>query len=129
MTSASSSPAAAAAVEAFARDVLGCQCPAEVFRRVRVDDDVAAAGLRVARRILVGDRLLIYLVESADLSADPAADLAALGRAGAAERDARGFNRFRLAVAGGGTIPEPALPDGHCHFHSLSRGENPWADA
>ena len=120
-------------VEAFAREVLGCQCPAEVFARVRVDEAVAMGDVVLRDRITVGDRLLIYVVEGERFANH--GHVVELCRRGAAERDARGLNRFRLVLAGDGVAAgaEDAtvdgLPDDRCHVHRVSREEAAWGDA
>lgn len=115
----------ASRIEVFARDVLGCQCPAEVFRKVRVDGNISAAGLPLRRRIVIGDRLLIYLVDAAELPAGDTGVVMRLCRAGVDERDALGLNRFRLVLAGSATgeAAAPELPDERCHLHHVSTQE------
>lgn len=51
------------------------------------------------QRILIGGRLLIYVVPAA-LAGDPVALAPRLLAAGVAERDREGFNRFRLVLLG-----------------------------
>lgn len=119
-------------VEGFARDVLGCQYPAEVFARVRVDEAVTVGEVVVRDRITVGDRLLIYVVEDEGIVRDDR--WAALCRRGAGERDARGLHRFRLVIAGDEGVGQAALamaelPDDRCHIHRVSRAEAAWGDA
>lgn len=118
-----------ARVEAFARNVLGCQCPAEVFARVRVDQAPTVGDVVLRDRITVGDRLLIYVVEGNRVAGDRR--LAELCRRGAAERDARGLHRLRLVIADDGEEgTEDAamadLPDDRCHIHRVSREEAAW---
>jgi hypothetical protein len=83
-----------ARVEAFVREGLGCACPQEVFRRIRLE---ARGDLR---EITVGDRLLVVVWAPGD-DCGPAA-LAQLAREARDARDARGLNRLRLVVAGEG---------------------------
>ncbi|MDZ7752349.1 MAG: hypothetical protein U5S82_11910 [Gammaproteobacteria bacterium] len=121
-----------ARVEAFARDVLGCQCPAEVFARVRVDEAPNVGDVVLRDRITVGDRLLIYVVEGDRV--DGAGGVTELCQRGAAERDARGLHRFRLVIAGDdgadkGHTAMADLPDDRCHIHRVSREEAAWGDA
>jgi hypothetical protein len=85
-----------AGIERFVRGVLGCTCAPEIFA---VIEDLAPDGAvpGTPRRISIGSRLLIHLVEDTGLP-DPDR-LADLVRAGRAERDQRGMNRFRLVIA------------------------------
>lgn len=100
---------ASAALERFARDTLGCHCPAEVFERV-ADDREPLPGLpEVRRRIAVGERLLIYVVAPPARPGGADRILARIGRwvaAGRAERDRRGMNRLRIALVL--DAPDPA---------------------
>lgn len=90
-------------LERFAREILGCQCPAEVFLSVE-DERKPLPGLpEIRRRIALGERLLIYVAEPEGAAA-PAQDeirdrIAEWVAAGRAERDRRGMNRLRLVVA------------------------------
>lgn len=122
--------AATPALERFVRSSLGCRCPAEVFDEVEVSREPPAGNPEIGRRIAVGGRLLIYVIEG--VSRDEA-----LGRIedwvriGHAERERRGMNRLRLAVA----LAEPnpgAGPTLQDRFRSLplvagpaGRGEDP----
>jgi hypothetical protein len=85
-----------AGIERFVRGTLGCTCAPEIFAVIEdLPPDGAVPG--EPRRISIGGRLLIHLVEDAGL-ADPDR-LAGLVRAGRQERDQRGMNRFRLVIA------------------------------
>jgi hypothetical protein len=90
-------------LERFARESLGCQCPAEVFQRVEDERESLPRLPEIRRRIALGGRLLIYVAEPEGAAAqapgeirDRIADWVAAGRA---ERDRRGMNRLRLVVA------------------------------
>ena len=106
-------------IKRFVQETLGCACPEEVFERIdhrrhRVGD---VAGVQ---RIDVGRRLLVYLVETDD----PAwlqRHLAELVRAGVADRDAQGMNRFRLVIAS--TRPDLVAAGAHALFHELAGGD------
>jgi hypothetical protein len=119
------------AIAAFARDTLGCGCPAEVFDRIR-ESQLDLPGLPdPGRRFAIGGRLLVYLVAPADPEV-AVAHLAVWVAMGLAERDAQGMNRLRLAIAA--DDPEAlsarlqarfeALPglDGRLHIHVLPAG-------
>jgi hypothetical protein len=89
---------ASAALERFARESLGCQCAPEVFSRVE-ESAAPLPGLpEVRRRIAIGGRLLIYLVEIPD-DASMVTRIDRWVAAGRAERDERGMNRLRLVVS------------------------------
>lgn len=81
-------------IETFVRNTLGCTCPEEVF--LSIEQDVIADKADI-RRWVIGQRLLIYLV---DADQEVAVDSLVAGtvRRGLLERDARGLNRFRLVL-------------------------------
>lgn len=91
----------AASIKTFVRDTLGCRCPDSVFSQIArgLLEIPTHTGPLAVDRILVGARLLIYLLRTDDaaLAAASLPDLLALGRR---ERDAAGYNRFRLVLAG-----------------------------
>jgi hypothetical protein len=117
-------------IEHFVRGTLGCQCPDEVFRSVSVDPTRTEDGAIGYTRLLVGNRLLIYILDAATvrLTDDALADLIARGRR---ERDARGCNRFRLVIACEepasastgfrNAFNEAAGDDERAHLHCLPR--------
>ncbi len=117
-------------LERFARETLGCRCEAEVFARVEDEPSPLPALPEIRRRIAVGGRLLIYLVEAPD-AMRAASGLAAWVKTGLAERDGRGMNRLRLVVALDDPRPEAVamiesafrwLPDldDRVHLHVLA---------
>lgn len=118
------------AAERFVRGTLGCGCADEVFRRVTVDRDLAVGHRRLAWRIDVGGRLLVYVLEPGG-PADLEGGLEELVRAGRAERDAGGFNRLRVVVAADDPTPlvAPAQAlfgrsgavDERVHLHVIGR--------
>lgn len=126
MTLSSEMPVAAHrdAVIHFVRGVLGCTCPDEVFDDIELETRSApgpsleALGADAVEQVLhVGGRLLIALCPTLDEGR-----LQALLRAGVSQRDARGYNRFRVAVAGSGPAPERvtellAALDDRVHVH------------
>ena len=86
-----------AAIEAFVRDTLGCSCPDEVFRDIRV---MAPGSLMAGADTVyaIGGRLLVAVVIPADWHAAKSR-LAQMVEQGKHHRDAHGYNRFRLVVA------------------------------
>ena len=118
------------AIERLVRQDLGCTCPAEVFDCIE-EGQVALPGLtEPGRRIAIGGRLLVYLIEAEEIG--QALTLLPLWlAAGRAERDAAGMNRLRLVVIA--DDPDPltqalqasfdACPDrdARIHLHVLPR--------
>jgi hypothetical protein len=117
-------------IEHFVRATLGCQCPDEVFRSVSIDKLRTADGAIGYTRLLVGNRLLIYILDAASVSVADG-ELADLVARGCRERNERGYNRFRLVIA----CDEPASEstavqhafddasgsDERAHLHCLPR--------
>ena len=85
-------------IEHFVRATLGCQCPDEVFRSIAIDQLRTADGAIGYTRLLVGNRLLIYILDTAAVRVADGA-LAELVVRGCRERNERGYNRFRLVIA------------------------------
>lgn len=121
-------------IEPFVRGTLGCGCPDEVFRHIELASCGDVPGEPPFSRLLVGGRLLIYLV--ADVGAgDPTAAVARLTRRGLAERDAGGYHRFRLAACIEPGTPEAAAAatafravagdDDRAHLHCLAAASLP----
>jgi hypothetical protein len=84
-------------IKIFAQQTLGCGCPEEVFQHIDSQSNVKLDGVVLSKRIKIGDRLLIYIVEMADADSVKR-DLAFLVASGRKERDSIGFNRFRLVL-------------------------------
>jgi len=133
MAAASLKPADRASLERFVRDTLGCTCPDAVFESIVIQHDDAAVPLRHTR-LVVGERLLIYLLEGPAGRVAPA-DVARLAGRGLAERNERGFNRFRLVVEWDRPVQEPgefvasfssvAGRDDRAHLHVIPAGQLP----
>lgn len=122
------------AIEQFTRQILGCDCPAEVFQYIDCQDG-PSLGKNDPRafRINIGHRLLIYIVECPDhdLLAQRIRTLAALGKQ---ERDNMKFNRFRLVLSADepDAIAEQAQavfetldPDDRLHLHVIRKHDIP----
>jgi hypothetical protein len=85
-------------IEQFVRETLGCQCPDEVFRSISLDHLRSADGVIPYTRLVVGNRLLIYILDAASSSVGDGA-LTDLVARGCRERIECGYNRFRLVIA------------------------------
>ena len=94
-------------LERFVRQTLGCGCPAEVFAQVDEAPSEHSLAAGAERRLAIGGRLLVYLLEAEDEAA-AAAKLRLWVAAGLAERDAAGMNRLRLALVLRNPTPEAA---------------------
>ncbi len=88
-----------ALVKAFVQHTLGCGCPETVFTSMLTEvfapPDLPDVSIR---RLLIGNRLLIYLLPAdgeRPLSAGRLADIAGYAQK---ERDTCGYNRVRLVV-------------------------------
>ena len=89
----------AAAIQTFVTETLGCRCPESVFEQIDYDEKSTIPGLDTPlRRLLIGHRLLIYILECDDATALHTF-LPRLVERGKAERDRNGYNRLRVVVA------------------------------
>ncbi len=75
----------------FLRDILGCTCPEALFRKIEFQKEAGKLG---KRKINVGGRLLIHIV---NWHGDMGVVKSAI-KSGVEERNAGGFNRFRLVL-------------------------------
>ena len=130
-----SNPVNSSLIKHFVKETLGCTCPDEVFGQIEcrrchsLDPQLPACS-----RVLIGNRLLIYLWEVADAE-DLSKHLARILACGKKERDDRGYNRFRLVVSTrqpeklrdtAQKIFKPlAANDEKLHLHVVSREEIP----
>lgn len=109
------------AIKAFAKDILGCNCPQNVFNKIVCEDDVNVdSGLTISHKINIGDRLLIY-VSILDQTSELGSELPKLVDAGEKERNNKGFNRFRLALVS--ENPDIIKDDAHKSFEKLEKDE------
>ncbi len=99
-------PADRQAIEHFVRGTLGCGCPDEVFNSITIERPGGPDPLAQCVRLLVGNRLLIYVIEARDVEQVQAA-VSVLAPRGLEERDRIGLNRFRLVVAA--DCPAPSV--------------------
>lgn len=104
-------------IEAFVRGTLGCQCPTEVFESILVESQAGQEGEPRHTRLLIGQQLLIF-VAGASQADRTAPAVAALARAGTAERNDEGYNRFRLVQ------PAPASEAVQQAFRAVIDGDN-----
>ena len=85
-------------VKRFVREVVGCTCPDEVFKRVEVKPESSAIrSCSADYEINVGNRLLIVL-SSEPVEGFSPARLEKVMVEGRSARDAGKFNRFRFIV-------------------------------
>ena len=122
------------AVTRFVREVIGCNCPDEVFHQIEVQRGSSAIKTcSVDCELRIGGRLLIVV------TSEPVAKLSAhlpevIGE-GKRARDESKFNRFRLVVQTQNAAEErekllhafEAVPgkDERTHMHVLERGGVP----
>ena len=91
-------PDDSAHVKHFVKETLGCQCADAVFAHIETARVVGEdRGRLPILRIVVGRRLLIYLLER-DAMEELATAMASLLRQGRRERDDNHYNRFRLVL-------------------------------
>ncbi|MCU0734883.1 MAG: hypothetical protein MUF20_05070 [Methylotetracoccus sp.] len=89
----------AADIRSFVIQTLGCRCPASVFELIDCDENSTLPGIDTPLgRLLIGNRLLIYIFQSGDLAALRNV-LPRLVEEARAERDRSGYNRLRIVVA------------------------------
>lgn len=81
-------------IKRFVQETLGCSCPEEVFNKI---DCQQASDGTFARKVNVGDRLLIYIISLDGKSSIQEVIELALQQ-GVGEREKKGFNRFRLVL-------------------------------
>ena len=117
-------------VRDFVRNKLGCDCAEEVFRHIENERGASAGGVALRNKLNIGGRLLVYVVELDTKAYER--NILPLLRAGKDERDARGFNRFRLVlVSEDKKLKKAALEifkndtglDEKIHLHVITKGE------
>ena len=119
---------ASPALEHFIRSTLGCKCPDEVFQSVAID----RADSHI--RLMIGNRLLIYVLEIAP-GRTAAKAVSRLTEQGLADRNAEHLNRFRLVVASAqptliladakASFAGAAGADDRAHLHVLATDQLP----
>ncbi|MFC1884225.1 hypothetical protein ACFL2O_05600 [Thermodesulfobacteriota bacterium] len=108
----------------FVRDTLGCACPDEVFNHYQILRGRSEHGPYI--QLVMGDRLLVKIIEMSELSLTKEAVLEMLSN-GVEERERRRLNRFRLVIV---ADPSPEIQkkitelsnkmDSRVHIHIIS---------
>ena len=122
----------------FVREGLGCVCPDEVFERIEIESAAGVdADLPYRHQIIIGERLLLYIVDVVEPEASTARLADWLGRA-QRECDRRGLNRVRLVLTTDDLTRLKAIVerlmestigrDEKTHVHVLHRDEIPVLD-
>lgn len=119
-------------IKAFTRDILGCDCPEEVFNKIVCEDDVKIdSEITISHKINIGDRLLIYISILEQIS-ELGSELPKLVDAGEHERNDKGYNRFRLVLVSDNPdiikddvqkLFEQIEKDEKIHLHIINRNE------
>lgn len=103
-------------IEHFVRTTLGCKCPDEVFESIAIEHASTHDAALPYTRLVVGDRLLIYIHETQPAEASPAT-VSKLAQQGLSERDANRYNRYRLVIVS--AHPTQLLDDARTSFASV----------
>lgn len=127
-------PADRQSIEHFVRSILGCKCPDEVFESIAVARAATPDAALPCTRLVIGNRLLIYIHETQSARATTAA-VSKLAKQGLAERDAKQYNRYRLVIvadypielltAAGTSFASVAGTDERAHLHVLATDQLP----
>ena len=120
----------------FVRGTLGCQCPDDVFQSIVIGPQRTPDNGAPFTRLLVGNRLLIYIHEAQPAGATTAT-VSRLAQRGLTERDAKQYNRFRLVIvaddptellpAARSSFASVAGTDDRAHLHILATDQLPHA--
>jgi hypothetical protein len=120
--------AASSDLKRFVRGTLGCKCTDNVFQSVAIDchDDYT--------RVVIGNRLLIYVMEAA-AEAPTVQIIPRLVAKGLADRNSQRLNRLRLVVASAqptldlartqAAFAAVAADDDRTHLHVISTDQLP----
>ena len=103
-------------IEHFVRTTLGCKCPDEVFESIVFERVPAPDAALPCTRLVIGNRLLIYIHETQPAKATTAA-VSKLATQGRTERDAKQYNRYRLVLVS--AHPTQVLDDAKASFTSV----------
>jgi hypothetical protein len=110
-------PADRQSIERFFRSTLGCQCPDDVFQSIVIERAPTSRDVLPHTRLVIGNRLLIYIHETQPAKATTAA-VSKLATQGRTERDAKQYNRYRLVIAS--AHPTQVLDDAETSFASVA---------
>jgi hypothetical protein len=123
-------------IETFAREVLGCNCPDEVFQKIDCQDKISLEkDSPLSYHINIGNRLLIYVAPypKPEILEETVLNLLTQGKQ---ERDTLNFNRFRLVLVTDQSdtldplaqeILATSNPDDKLHLHVIDTGAFPGA--
>ncbi|MGB7906241.1 MAG: hypothetical protein WCF43_16235, partial [Steroidobacteraceae bacterium] len=109
-------PADRQSIEHFVRTTLGCKCPDEVFESIVFERVPAPDAALPCTRLVIGNRLLIYIHETQPAKATTAA-VSKLATQGLSERNAKQYHRFRLVIVS--AHPTQVLDDASTSFASV----------
>ena len=120
-------------IKSFVRQTLGCQCPEEVFDFMDCQRDIELSNqILLTNKINIGNRLLIYIVETDDINFIKT-NLPVIFQFGKKERDSKAFNRFRFVIATNkfeeikliaeNIFKDLADKDDKIHLHLISKHE------
>ena len=84
-------------MKSFVQNILGCTCPDSIFDQQEFDSGITINNIKNCKKLCVGERLLIYLINAESVS-DLPSSITSLVSEGRRERDSRGLNRFRLVL-------------------------------
>jgi hypothetical protein len=122
-------------VTKFVREVIGCNCPDEVFRHVQIRRSSSAIeSCKADYELRIGGRLLIVVI-SEPVEALSVSRLQQVILEGKRIRDEGEFNRFRLVVRTPNAVEDKerllrafeavSVGDDRTHIHVLERREVP----
>jgi hypothetical protein len=124
----------AKAIELFVRGTLGCRCPEEVFSDITIAHERNTDSGVTYTRLVLGNRLLVYVLDAQHSSA-LRADVAMLTTRGCADRNSNHLNRFRLVLTADRlretqaevdtTFSAAAGHDDHAHLHVVATDQLP----
>jgi hydrogenase maturation factor len=85
------------ALKDFVKNELGCKCPDDVFKRMKVNEKIIMGNFQIDRRIIIGNKLLLYILfnDSVDVLIK---NLPYIIEYGIGDREKHGFNRLRIVI-------------------------------
>jgi hypothetical protein len=123
-------------ITCFVRGTLGCHCPDDVFQSIVIGRERTPDNSAPFTRLVIGERLLIYIHETRPAKATTAA-VSKLATQGRTERDNKQYNRFRLVIvaddptelltAAQSSFADVAGTDDRAHLHVLATDQLPHA--